>query len=298
MSTASAQPGILPAPPAVARYLTLRLVPDVDPLPALEALAQRDLGDDLVVGLGEPLTKALARPVGGLRSFPALTGAGFSVPSTQAALWCWLRGSDRGDLVHAARELEALLAPAFELESIVDGFKYADSRDLTGYVDGTENPEGEDAVTAAIVSSAGPGLDGSSFVAVQRWEHDLDTFESMAPDERDHAIGRRRSDDTELEDAPPSAHIKRTEQESFDPPAFVVRRSLPWSDAAGEGLVFVAFGRSLDAFETQLRRMVGLDDGVSDALFRFTRPTTGGYYWCPPMAGGHLDLRAVGVTPG
>ena len=59
--------------------------------------------------------------------------------------------------------------------------------------------------------------------------------------------------------------------------------------------MFVAFGHSLDAFEAQLRRMVGAEDGITDALFRFTWPVTGAYFWCPPMANGWLDLRARGM---
>jgi len=70
---------------------------------------------------------------------------------------------------------------------------------------------------------------------------------------------------------------------------------MPWAEAGGEGLVFVAFGRSLDAFEARLARMTGQEDGITDALFRFTRPLTGSYFWCPPVAGGSLDLGAVGI---
>jgi putative iron-dependent peroxidase len=69
---------------------------------------------------------------------------------------------------------------------------------------------------------------------------------------------------------------------------------MPWASAEGEGLVFVAFGRSFDAFEAQLTRMVGGEDGVADALFRFTRPISGAYFWCPPMVEGRLNLSALG----
>lgn len=68
---------------------------------------------------------------------------------------------------------------------------------------------------------------------------------------------------------------------------------MPWSEGERAGLMFVAFGRSFDAFEAQLCRMVGCDDGISDALFTFTRPLTGAYFWCPPLSSGHLDLRAL-----
>jgi putative iron-dependent peroxidase len=141
----------------------------------------------------------------------------------------------------------------------------------------------------------GRGLDGSSFVAVQQWRHDLDVFTALSAHEQDATIGRRLADNEEMDDAPASAHVKRAAQESFDPPAFMLRRSMPWSDADGEGLVFVAFGASLDPFEAVVRRMVGGEDGVADALFDFTQPLTGAYFWCPPLGGDGLDLGALGL---
>ena len=84
--------------------------------------------------------------------------------------------------------------------------------------------------------------------------------------------------------------MKRTAQESFEPEAFVLRRSMPWTDASRAGLVFVAFGSNLDAFERQLHRMAGLDDGIVDGLFSFTRPLSGSYFWCPPVTGGRVAL--------
>jgi putative iron-dependent peroxidase len=156
------------------------------------------------------------------------------------------------------------------------------------------NPQGR-LPAAALVQHGGPGIEGSSFVAVQQWLHDLDAFDAMAPAEQDASIGRRRADNEELADAPRSAHVRRTAQESFEPEAFVLRRSMPWAMAARAGLVFVAFGKSFDAFEAQLRRMIGLEDGITDALFRFSKPLNTAYFWCPPMRGGHLDLRQLGL---
>ena len=74
-----------------------------------------------------------------------------------------------------------------------------------------------------------------------------------------------------------------------------LRDFLPWGGAAEHGLYFVAFGESLDRFERVLGRMSGRDDGVVDALLSFTRALSGGYYWCPPVRGGRLDLRALGL---
>jgi len=77
------------------------------------------------------------------------------------------------------------------------------------------------------VQGQGPGLDGGSFVAVQQWEHALDRFDRFDRTTQDRMVGRRRDDNVELDDAPPSAHVQRTAQESFSPEAFVVRRSMP-----------------------------------------------------------------------
>jgi putative iron-dependent peroxidase len=290
------QPGVLAPVPRLARYLAFELSPAAEVRAALAQLAGAADPAETVVGIGRSAVLALGRQVPGLRDFPVQSGAGIDVPSTPAALWCWLRGEDRGELVHRARALQSAVAPAFRVASIVDAFQYDASRDLTGYEDGTENPQGEAAVAAAVLDGRGPGLDGSSFVAVQQWLHDFDRFAAMRREEQDATFGRRREDNEEIDDAPPSAHVKRTAQESFDPEAFVLRRSMPWAEGRRAGLVFVAFGRSFDAFEVQMRRMAGLDDGITDALFRFTHPLTGAYFWCPPVAAdGRLDLRALGL---
>lgn len=291
----SVQPGILAPVPKLARYLSFSLKTGAKPGNALRSVVGVADGDQVIVGIGQPAAVALGRTIAGLHIFPTDFGLGLVLPSTSSALWCWLRGSDRGVLLHVSRKVVATVSPAFNLETVIDGFKYDTGRDLTGHVDGTENPKGKKAFHAAIVQGQGAGLDGSSFVAVQQWLHDFDRFASMPAKEQDNSIGRRRRDNKELTDAPRSAHIKRTAQESFAPEAFVLRRSMPWADGMSGGLNFVAFGRSFDAFEAQLRRMVGAEDGVTDALFKFTRPVSGSYFWCPPMRKGKLDLRALGL---
>ena len=62
------------------------------------------------------------------------------------------------------------------------------------------------------------------------------------------------------------------------------------------GLIFVAFGKSFNAFEAILNRMLGKEDGIQDGLFSFTKPITSAYYWCPPMKDGKLDLTAINVS--
>lgn len=289
-----AQPGILEPIPAFGRYLFFTARTASLAGAALEKLAQLADGHTLVVGLGHSLVSALGAEVAGLRSFPDFSMPGLNIPATPCDLCCWLRSKERGELVHLGRQVEQTLAAGFELQRGVDAFRYGSGLDLTGYEDGTENPVGAAAEETAFVQGQGPGLDASSFLALQQWQHDFSRFEGMSTQAQDHAIGRRKSDNEELDDAPESAHVKRTAQESFEPEAFVLRRSMPWARDADSGLMFSAFGHSFDAYEAQMRRMVGAEDGIRDALFQFSTPLSGSYFWCPPLCNGKLDLRAIG----
>lgn len=290
------QAGILAEETKLARYLTFTIDDQENVQTALKTLANTVDTETTVVGLGESLVSLLDKQVSGLHTLPAQTSQGIELPSTPAALWCWLRGNDRGELFHRSREIEALLAPAFILNDAVDSFQYDANRDLSGYEDGTENPTGEEAVEAAIVQGMGKGLNGSSFVAVQQWLHDFENFHAMSTNEQDDAIGRHISDNEEFDEAPESAHVKRAAQESFDPEAFILRRSMPWVEGMDGGLIFVAFGKSFDAFEAILNRMLGKEDGIVDGLFEFTKPISGAYFWCPPVKGGRLDLSMLDIN--
>ncbi len=289
----TAQPGILDELPRHARYLYFDLIKSTDADTILSVLSGINIEDKTVVGIGQSVAQKLGKTIPGLLCFPAKAGPAIEIPSTPSALWCWIRDDDRGKLVHKTLEIKQQLAPAFTLEHVIDAFQYKDSRDLSGYIDGTENPTDEDAVRTAILNGQGDGLDGSSFVAVQQWVHDLDFMTSLPQHQQDDIFGRRISDNEEMDDAPESAHVKRTAQESFQPEAFVVRRSMPWAEGECQGLVFVAFGKNFDAFDALLNRMIGAEDGIVDALFQFTQPVNGSYYWCPPLKDGSLDLSAL-----
>lgn len=292
MIEAVIQPTILAPTPAVARSVTFRVDKPAEVRASLARLGEEFDPDSGIVGIGEPAALAVGKHVPGLATFSAFSGPACTVPSTQDALWVRLYGPDRGVVFDLAWSVCELLAGAFIASSTLDTFTYHGGRDLTRFEDGTENPKGDAAIRAAFVAD-GKGMIGSSFVAVQQWVHDLHRFRSFAPDHRDAVIGRSAETNEELPDAPDFAHVKRSAQESYDPPAFMLRRSMPWASASEQGLEFVAFGESLDRFERVMRRMAGCDDGVVDGLFSFSRPVSGGYYWCPPVADGKLDLTVL-----
>lgn len=299
----SVQPGILQPVPRVARYVFFSLAPGAGREALREALGRLGAmvdGESAVMALGPSLVAAAGAAVPGLHEFPDMSGQGVGVPSTPVALWCWLRGDDRGDLLHLTRRIEKAAAPALHLDRVIESFRHGQGpnghgRDLTGYEDGTENPDGDAAIEAGVVTQGTDAMVGSSYVAVQQWVHDFDAFEALAQEEQDHAFGRRRADNFELEDSPTYSHVKRTAQESFEPPAFLLRRSMPWVASTKAGLMFVAFGHSHSAFERQMRRMAGQEDGVVDAMFRISRPATGSYLWAPPVKDGRLNLSQLGL---
>jgi len=281
-------PILAPVTP-VGTVLVFDLDPGQDPKEGLAGTGKGPAKGDMLVGIGRPLAPVLGANIEGLRGFPAMSGKGVAFPSTQGALLVSIYGDERGAVLDRAIEIQRKLGAGFRLMEEADTFRYRGGRDLTGYEDGTENPKGDAAVEAAIRP------DGSSFVAVQRYVHDLERFNAKDAPSRDAIIGRRFDDNEEIPDAVATAHVKRAAQESFDPPAFMVRRSMPWGTVKEHGLVFVAFVENLDRFERVLHRMAGLDDGQVDALMGFTRALSGGYYWCPGMKDDGLDMSRLGV---
>ncbi len=291
------QAAVLAPVPAVGRYLFYSVKDGLAVREQLRQLAQIADGLTVLVGLGPELVDALGASVPGLHPMQALDAADISVPSTPTSLCIWLRGADQGELVHLTRHVEATLSPAFQLDKLVDAFRHGKGPsghglDLTGYEEVSEDPDDADAV---MFQSAGPGLEGSTFMVVQQWTHDLDAFEALTRSEQDEVYGRRRSDNAELPDAPASAHANRLQTPDSTRSAAMVQRAMPWAQELHAGIMRVSFGPSFDPFEAQMRRMAGLDDGVADALLAFSRPVSGAFFWCPPMQGGRLDLRHLGL---
>ena len=287
---------ILAPIPAHAIYLHCKRLPNADRTQVIDTLTQIQTQltyTKTVVGLGPLLLDFLQVQVPGMHRFPDLSKSHLDMHACEIDLWIWLKGDERGALFHATRQLSDILKHSFDLTHQVEAYQFQDGRDLTGYEDGTENPEGEAAYACAFVKDEHVALNGGSFLAIQQWRHNFDVFHAMSAVDKDYMIGRRLSDNEELDDAPESAHVKRTAQENFSPEAFVLRRSMPWSNQEQGGLYFTAFGRSFDAFEAQLTRMLGLEDGIVDGLFQMSNPIMSSYFWCPPMQKGRLNLSAL-----
>ena len=223
---------------------------------ALRHLQDLINGKDRAAGLGWPVLSALNARLDGLQPFPQPLSPAF-IPATPYALWIWIRGDEAGEIFHQSRQCINRLAPTFRLRAVRELALYAEGRDLTGYRDGTENPSGDAISDTAFLHEGSPGMRGSSFLALQTWQHDWNALDQLNEASRNLIIGRTQRDDHEIAEAPATAHIRRTAQEDFQPEAFLWRRSMPWIHVMDAGLLFQAFAASVTAFAAQIHRMSG-----------------------------------------
>lgn len=247
-------------------------------------------GNNLVIGLGADLARAVGLPGGvpeALAPMAPIAGTdGTAVPATQHDLWVWVHGTGSDATFDAARRVALALDEVATLVVDQPGFVYKDSRDLTGFVDGTANPPLHEAEAVACVGAGQAGA-GGSFVLTQRWRHDLDAFEALPLADQEAVIGRTKLDDVEMaEDVKPaSSHIARVEIDDPDGHEIeIFRRSTPFGTVGDHGLYFLAFSADPDRFTVMLQRMFGVgDDGIRDRLTDFTRPVTGSIYFAPSL---------------
>ena len=166
-------------------------------------------------------------------------------------------------------------------------FRYFDGRDITGFIDGTENPQFPDdrAETALLGEDAGVFADGS-FIFAQRYSHNLEKWKKLKVDAQEHVMGRTKLESIELDDdvKPENAHVARTVIEDEQGEELeILRHSLPYGDGQGDqGLFFIAYTKDLTRIDRMLLRMFGTSgDGIHDRLLHFVTALDGAYYFAP-----------------
>jgi porphyrinogen peroxidase len=202
---------------------------------------------------------------------------GFVMPATQHDAVLWLSGSAYDVIFDVARnaiaELEGLASVVEETSS----WPYQHDRDLTGFIDGTENPTLVDAPELVLVPEGNPGA-GGTILLLQKWPHEASVWESLRVEQQERVIGRAKLDSVELEDKPSDSHVASTDQDRFGK---IFRRNMPYGTVTDHGTMFVGFSSEQRQLSTMLESMAGLAGGVRDALTFYTRPVTGAYYFVP-----------------
>ncbi|MFT4020512.1 MAG: Dyp-type peroxidase [Acinetobacter sp.] len=294
----SAQSVILPLPSNHARFITLRLS-QLD-IPQLKKQIERLLSErdrlitqhpeaqiKLAIAFGPQLwTRLNTTSPHGFKQLEPEYGA-FQMPVVEADILLHL-ASQRSDICFSLSQtfFNGIRDQVEVLDERVC-FRYLDGRDLTGFIDGTENPQFPDdrAETALLGEDAGE-FENGSFVFAQRYVHDLAKWQRLKVDAQENVIGRTKLESIELDDdvKPENAHIARTVIEDEDGEELeILRHSLPYGDGHGEqGLYFIAYTKDLSRIDRMLQRMFGTSgDGIHDRLLHFVTAVDGAYYFAP-----------------
>ena len=204
---------------------------------------------------------------------------GFAMPATQHDALVWLSGSAYDVLFDMARSVVRDLAGLASLAEETASWPYRHDRDLTGFVDGSENPTLLDAPAAALIPEGAPG-GGGSVLLLQKWKHRTAAWEALPVEEQERVMGRTKAGSIELEKKPGDSHVARTDQDTFGD---IFRRNMPFGGVEEHGTMFVGFSAEQKRLARMLESMAGRLDGVRDALTRYTEPLTGSYYFVPSV---------------
>ncbi len=215
---------------------------------------------------------------------PVVGPDGFTMPATPHDVWIWIAGGDRGAVFDAAQHAVEALRPVTRPASEIGGWVYQHDRDLTGFIDGTENPKPFEAATVVPVPTGRPGA-GSSVLLYQLWQHDSAKWLSEPTRTQEQAMGRTKADSVELAESvmPADSHVSRTVVEVDGEEQHIFRRNVAFGGVSEHGTVFVGFSHDQWRMAEMLRRMAGVGDGIRCALTRYVTPTTGAYYTIPSV---------------
>jgi porphyrinogen peroxidase len=288
--------GIFAQGTAAHRFLEFRLAPavGVDAVAAafsgLRQPAVTAGGVNIVLAFGPALWRLLApaHAPASLHDFHEVVGRdGRRAPAAQHDAWLWLSGATEDVVFEHARAAALVLEAVATVVSEQSCFAHRDSRDLTGFIDGTANPQLLEAPSAALIPPGQVG-EGGSHVLAMRWVHNLEGFGALPVSEQEAVIGRTKPDSSELDDLhkPATAHISRVEIRGRGGEELpIYRRSVPYGSTSVNGLYFVAFSADVKRFDRMLARMFGSDrDGLHDRLTDFSRPAGGAYYFAPALS--------------
>ncbi|KGT92551.1 peroxidase [Erwinia typographi] len=255
-------------------------------LQQLDQLQKRwpDAGLGAVVAFGPALWNDLCpgNSTAELKDFQPM-GKGMA-PATQRDLLIHIQSLRHDVNFSLAQAAVTAFGEAIQIVEETHGFRWVEERDLSGFVDGTENPQGEQRPLVALIAEGENA--GGSYVFSQRWQHNLSMFNRLAVNRQEQIIGRSKQDNEELEgDArPATSHVSRVDLKEEGKGLKILRQSLPYGTASGtNGLFFLAYCATLYNIERQLLSMFGELDNKFDAMLRFTKPVSGSYFYAPSL---------------
>jgi porphyrinogen peroxidase len=242
-----------------------------------------------VVGVGSLLWDQLfgsPRPAG-LHPFVELNGSRHTAVATPGDLLFHIRARRFDLCFDLAERLMDRLRDLADVVDEVHGFKFFDERDLLGFVDGTENPAGAPAAAAALIGDEDPEFAGGSYVIVQKYVHDLQSWEVLSVEEQERAIGRSKLEDIEMADnvKPSNSHVAlNTIIDESGRQRQILRANMPFGSvgSAEFGTYYIAYASHPEVIEQMLSNMfIGNPPGNTDRILDFSTPLTGNLFFVP-----------------
>ena len=222
-----------------------------------------------------------------LHPFVELDGGRHRAPSTPGDLLFHIRGGSMDVCFELGGKILAALAGAVTVVDEVHGFKFFEMRDLLGFVDGTENPDGPDALAAVQIGDEDPEFAGGSYVHIQKYLHDMSSWESLSVAEQELVIGRSKLDDIEMPDdvKPANSHVALNVITDADGNQLqILRANMPFGrvGSAEFGTYYIAYSADPAVTERMLRNMfIGDPPGNTDRILDFSTPVTGLLFFTP-----------------
>lgn len=256
----------------------------------LRAVEFRDIeaGLSCVTGFGSDAWDHLFRSPrpANLHPFREIRAGARHAVSTPGDLLFHIRAKRMDLCFELATQIMARIGPAVSTADEVHGFRYFDDRDLLGFVDGTENPRGNQVTEAVLIGDEDPEFANGSYVIVQKYLHDLDSWNTLSTEAQERIIGRTKLADIELDDSvkPTSAHSALTTIVEDGKEIKILRDNMPFGrpGSAEFGTYFIGYSRSPRTIEQMLENMfIGRPPGNYDRLLDFSRAVTGNLFFVP-----------------
>jgi len=221
-----------------------------------------------------------------LHPFREIRSGGRQAVSTPGDLLFHIRAKRMDLCFELATQIMARLGDAVEPVDEVHGFRYFDDRDLIGFVDGTENPRGQEAIDAVLIGDEDAGFVGGSYVIVQKYLHDMAGWEALSTEAQERIIGRKKLSDIELDESikPTCSHSSLNTISEKGKEIKILRDNMPFGrPTQGEfGTYFIGYSKSASTIELMLQNMfVGRPPGNYDRLLDFSRAVTGNLFFVP-----------------
>jgi len=273
---------------AHSRDTILAFCPDLSGIFRAVDFRNLESGLSCVMGFGSGAWDALfgqPRPAE-LHPFREIRAATRHAVSTPGDLFFHIRAKGMDLCFELASQIMARLARAVSVIDEVQGFRYFDDRDLLGFVDGTENPRGEDAVNAVLIGDEDPVFTCGSYVILQKYLHNLDAWNALPTEAQERIIGRKKLSDIELDDSvkPTSAHSALTTIVENGEEKKILRDNMPFGRPGhGEfGTYFIGYSRTPRITEQMLENMfIGRPPGNYDRILDFSQAVTGNLFFAP-----------------